>query len=95
MYQDKWEALSLRTRKVLQVAAGVLIAALTGFFIFRSGSEEGGMWGTFAAAAVAIFLPRILEAQTGDKLSLMRRTLLIGLVIVVVVTLVVAFRGGL
>lgn len=94
MYQDKWEALSLQTRKVLQVVAGIVIAALTGLFIFRSGSEEGGMWGTLAAAAVAIFLPRILETQTGDKLTLMRRTLFIGLVVVVVATLVVALRSG-
>lgn len=100
-FQEKWEALTERTRKVFEALFGAVLAVASWSFLRMSGSGSGSnpnnlIW-TIAAAACVLFVPNIIEAQTGgNRLSLMRKCMLIGLVAMLAIDIAVALakRGA-
>lgn len=83
MLKEKWDALSPQKQKTLQIAAGFLIAAASVFFLFDPIPQGEGFFNlsSIIAFLLVLFVPRVLETQTGSPLPLLRKVMLITLVI--------------
>lgn len=93
-FQDRWEALAPAVQKLLQIAFGVLFAAGCAFFLYRSSDSDSSLVPLVISLSCVLFLPRVVETQTGNKLPLMRKSMLIALACFVVLSFVLGFRSG-
>lgn len=84
--REKWEKLSIKGQKIVQIVIGIILASLTGFFLTRTQKTESFLdFNIIIAALIALLGPNILETQLATKLPLMRRVLLICLAVFVVI----------
>lgn len=84
--KEKWEAQTPKVQLILQIVVGILIAAACGYFITRPRDPNAGFFdlNSFIAIGLVLIIPKVLETQTGNPLRLMRRTMLIGMIVVIV-----------
>ena len=79
-YKDNWDALTEKTRKIIQIALGIVlaIASFSLLFLFGDDGNAGSFdFNTVLAFAIALVLPRVFESAVGGKLPLLKRALLI------------------
>ncbi|MHB1314381.1 MAG: hypothetical protein ACYCX2_02710 [Christensenellales bacterium] len=86
MIKEKWEAMSPERQKTLQIIAGILLAVISIVFLYDPIPYTGGLFNlsSVIAIVVVLFVPRILETQTGAHLPLLRKVMLIALIIGIV-----------
>lgn len=84
--KEKFESLTPKVQSILQVVVGILIAAACGYFITRPHDPNAGFFdlNSFIAIGLVLIIPKVLEAQTGNPLKLMRKAMLICMIIVIV-----------
>ena len=83
MYKEKWEALSLTKQKVLQIIAGMLLAAASLYFLYSSSLTKQSIFdfNVLIAFAILLIIPRILEAQISGRLRVLRIYMLVFFII--------------
>ncbi len=92
-FQDKWEALSARAQKWLQIAFGTVLALGAWLFVALSSGDESFL-PMLAAAACVLIMPQIIETQTGQKLRIMRIAMIAVLIALFAVTIVYLLKTG-
>lgn len=92
--QTWWAGRPKKINLAVQIAFGAVLVVICGFFLMRSGSETSSMWSLFVAFGAVLILPRVIEKGFGSSMPIMRRTILIGLVVVVILMVIIGIRAG-
>ena len=97
-YKENWDALSEKKQKILQIIVGILLGAGSTVSLLLStpaGQDASPIsFGFLIAIALVLVVPRVLDAQTGAQLKVLRVSMIISLIVGIASTAIVGIIIG-
>lgn len=92
--KEKWEALSEKAKKIVQIVLGIALALLSALSFWGSMADQNSFVYMLLALVAVLVMPNVAETQTGSKLPIMRRVLLISVLAIFVAFVIYMIASG-
>ena len=89
--KEKVAALSARSWKIIQIAGGISLGVVVGFFLY--GDADGGSTYAIYALLLALVVPRLAEQSCGRSIAVGRNAMVISLAMMIAAHLVMNYSG--